>query len=237
MERLKEINKICVVGDSVLRPVIYDEEAQKYTIYKSGAVYAFEESYHIPVVNCSRFGCTIGKAFDILKKVLVSEKDFDTVLIELGGNDSDYNWDLVSENPNLPHLPHTPETDFMDILCEMIETILNEGKRPFIMNLPPIDYERYFNWIVKNDAKRAENILSFLGDKSYIYRHQELYSRMLENAALKYELYRIDVREKFLSIPHMSEYLCIDGIHPNEKGHVLIETAFSKAYAQQILHF
>lgn len=232
---MKAINSISILGDSILKGVIFDEETGRYKFLKENAVSIFENMFDITIINHSKFGCTVSKASEKLSQALAKKEDSDAYLIELGGNDCDFNWDEVAKDPFAKHIPNTPYDKFLSSVSKMVEEIIKSGKVPFIMNLPPIDYERYFNWITKNDTERQKNILAFLGDKSYIYRHQELYSRALEKVAKKYDLYTVNVRDIFLSIPCYSDYLCIDGIHPNVKGQELIEDIFAQAYKERVL--
>lgn len=236
MERLRSVDKISVLGDSILKGVIFDEVAGKYKFLKEGAVSAFENMYHIAVQNYSKFGNTVSKGLEKLNKTIVKgTDDSQVVLIEFGGNDCDYNWDNVCLNPLDEQEPNTTYSKFIETSTAMIELVLAAGKRPVVMNLPPIDYERYFKWITKGDQKREDSILKFLGEKSHLYRQQELYSRAIENVAKAKDLYVVNVRDGFLTLPRYGDYLCIDGIHPNEKGQEIIKNAFNKAYQERIL--
>lgn len=228
------LDNICVLGDSILRGVVLDEATKKYKFLKQGAVSSFENMYHISVTNYSKFGCTAKKGLEKLQQILKSDIPAEAVLIELGGNDCDYDWEAVCTDPlGAGHAPNTPYSEFVKLIRTMIEDTLKGGKRPFFMNLPPIDSDMYFSWIAKGDPVRAKNLLTFLGDKNYIYRHQEMYSRAIEHLAHEYDLYLIDIREKFLVIPKYSDFLCADGIHPNARGQELIKDAFSNAYLER----
>ncbi|WP_027398240.1 SGNH/GDSL hydrolase family protein [Anaerovorax odorimutans] len=236
MEKLKSLNKISVVGDSILKGVIYDEVAGRYKFLKQSAVSAFEKINQIAVINYSKFGSTVSKGMEKLNKFIVKgTDDSEVVLIEFGGNDCDFDWDKIFLNPFQNHYPNTSYSKFIETISDMIESVLSVGKTPVLMNLPPIDADRYFNWIVKGDENKAELLLKFLGDKNFIYRHQELYSRAIEHIAKIKDIYVINVRDKFLSIPRYSDYLCADGIHPNEKGQEVIKTAFLNAYKERVL--
>ena len=232
MQQLKELHKICVMGDSILKSVIFNEEAGRYTFMKEGAVYAFEQAHDVEVVNYAKFGCTIPKGYEKLRQVLEKGDSSEAVLIEFGGNDCDYDWDAVAAAPLAPHTPNTPYGQFTETLDRMIALVQDFGKRPFVMNLPPISHERYFQWISKGDAKRAENLLTFLKNENIIYRHQEYYSRALELAAMRHGLYIVNVRDAFLPIQDYDSYLCADGIHPNEKGQRMIQDVFARSYAE-----
>ena len=228
------LDNISVLGDSILRGVVLDEATKKYKFLKQGAVSSFEKMYQVSVTNYSKFGCTAKKGLEKLQQILKSDEPSEAVLIELGGNDCDFDWEAVCTAPEgEPHAPNTPYGEFVNLIRTIIEDTLKGGKRPFFMNLPPIDSDMYFAWIAKGDPNRAQKLLSFLGDKNYIYRHQELYSRAIEHLAHEYNLYLIDIRDKFLAIPKYSDFLCADGIHPNAKGQELIKEAFSNAYLER----
>ena len=229
------INSISVLGDSILRGVVLDEATKKYKFLKQGAVSGFEKMYNVSVTNYSKFGCTAKKGLEKLQAVLKNDAPSDGVLIELGGNDSDFDWEAICAGTVTEPVPNTPYSQFVSLIRTITEQTLKAGRRPFFMNLPPIDSERYFEWISKGDPVRAQKLLSFIGEKSYIYRHQELYSRAIEHIAKEYDLFTIDIRELFLAIPKYGDFLCGDGIHPNEKGHDLIKEAFSKAYVERVL--
>ena len=68
----------------------------------------------------------------------------------------------------------------------------------------------------------GQNILTFLGEVDFIYKWQEMYSAAIEKLAVEEKIPIIDIRSGFLNKEDYSDYLCADGIHPNEKGHLLI---------------
>lgn len=228
------INQIGVLGDSILRGVVFDEISGKYKIIKKCAVELFSLDNKVETKNYSKFGCTSKKALELLPNAL-SKCPSQAMLVELGGNDCDYNWSEVLKNPNSKHLPLVPFEEFKKNLSEIIEKIIASGKTPFVMSLPPIDADRYFNWITKGSKEQAEKLIKFLGDKSIIYRHQELYSRAIESVARQYNLFIVNVREVFLQIHKYSDYLCLDGIHPNEKGQAIIKQIFDSTYKKVVL--
>jgi len=100
---------------------------------------------------------------------------------------------------------------------------MRNGGRPVFLNLPPIDPRRYFQWASKGLNKK--NILAFLGEIETIYKWQEMYSKVIEELATDGKVPLIDIRSGFMNKKNFSYYLCADGIHPNEKGHMLISRA------------
>jgi len=232
---MKIIDNIEILGDSITRGVIWCEIAGKYKLLKGSAANLFGPSNSVTVKNHSKFGCTTEKALRLLPDILQKNDHKGIVLLELGGNDCDFDWDEVSKNPSCGHAPNVSFADFKENISAIIEQILSAGKRPVIMTLPPIDADKYFNWIAKGCAERAANLMTFLGDKNLIYRHQELYAGALEKIALKYNLYTVPVREAFLKIHKYSDYLCLDGIHLNIKGQEIMKAVCDKTYRDYLL--
>jgi len=224
------IMKIDVLGDSILKGVVLDEAAGRYRLLKNGAVNAFAQLFHLDVKNHSHFGCTAPKALANLDRTLNSGFDADTVLLEFGGNDCDFNWAEVSSDPDSEHQPNTPYEAFVETMQKMIQELIAKGITPVLMSLPPIDSFRFFDWITKPDNVDSDKVLSFIGDKDFIYRHQERYSLAITKLALTNNLPFVDVRDAFLKEKNVGACMCLDGIHPNEKGQKLIQDVFSAQY-------
>lgn len=230
----KIIEKISILGDSISKGVILDEISRKYKILKESAADLFSRENKVVVKNHAKFGCTSEKALEITRKILESETDSGIIMLELGGNDCDYNWDKVAEDPEFDHQPNVTLEKFKQNISKIIEIVKASGRDLAFMTLPPIDSEKYFNWITRGDKTRIENIQRFLGERNYIYRHQELYASALEEIATKNNIYKIPVRAGFLSIPRCGDYICDDGIHLNEMGQGVMKTIFNDTYNQYI---
>jgi acyl-CoA thioesterase-1 len=217
---------IGVWGDSVLKGVIFDELRGTYRLLTENCGNLITKALGLKILNRSRFGSTIEKGRATLEKSLRKGLDCDYLLLEYGGNDCDFNWEEVSQDPKLPHQPNTPIERFKANLQEMVDLIRNHGITPLLMSLPPIHAERYFEFIVSRGLDR-ENIMSFLGDCQQIYRFHEMYSLAVTGIAHRNQCAYIPMREAFLAERDMPSLLCSDGIHPNERGHQLMERVFS----------
>jgi len=211
---------ICIFGDSVAKGVIYDEAKNKYVYLKNCFVNMFAQKTNLPVTNYARFGCTIEKGVEILNKHKDELCSFSHTVLEFGGNDCDLNWSEISCAPHETHLPKVPLQQFQEIYLKMISIIKSAGSVPVILSLPPLDSERFFKWVSK--GLNCENILKFLGDVEAIFKWQESYSNAIKNLAKKHSIQFIDIRDAFIKEGAYSDFLCSDGMHPNEKGHALI---------------
>lgn len=227
---MSKISSVSIWGDSILRGVIFDAAASKYRLLKDSAVALFTKNFPVFIKNNARFGCTAPRALPMIQKAMDSGESADLVLFEFGGNDCDYRWDEVSLDPDADHQPNTPIEEFSDTLYQMVLAVQTSGRYPIMMSLPPIDATRYFDFITSPANVDPARVLTFLTDKEHIYRHQERYSNAVCRVAANRNIPLIDVREKFLTQKNLCDFLCLDGIHPNEKGQGLINAVFSEQY-------
>lgn len=221
----KMIKHIEVWGDSVLKGVIYDENRHKYKRLEQNTALNKMVELGMDVKNNTKFGMTAPKARDLMMRSLEKGVDAEMAIIEFGGNDCDFKWAEIAEHPEMEHLPNTTLEVFKSCITEMVQALRKKGIKPVLMTLPPIHSEKYFAWVTRGLNQQA--ILSWLGDKELIYRHHESYSLMLMKLAKSLSCDLIDVRYPFLLKRDYYNYLCEDGIHPNEKGHGIINQTFS----------
>ena len=217
----RQINKIYIFGDSILKGVMYNKARSRYVICKENR---FEpiETKGIMINNYSQMGYTASCGFEYMKsKINRDNCDANTlVIIEFGGNDSDHKWKEVSRNPEAEHLPITSRKELKNIYSQMIDYVSELGASVVCCNLIPICSEKYMNWI-SQDLSR-ENILKWLGDEDILYRWQETYNKVIEQIAVNKGVELIDIRTPFLLSHEFENMIGDDGIHPSDSGHKII---------------
>lgn len=214
------MKKIQVVGDSLLKGVIYDETLKKHVLLKdNGISKLIDEGYNI--INDAKFGLTIKKARRIIEG---GDLDSDSIILEVGGNDCDFNWDEVSENPHLDHQAKTPIDVFEQSLIDLVTFIMDHDIKPILVSIPPLDDTLFFDFICQNRNKA--NILTFLGDINQIYKHQKQYSDVISRVAKMLNLTCIPLREIIESNGSYQTMYCLDGMHLNKDGQEIIYKAF-----------
>ncbi len=228
---MKSIRSISIFGDSILRGVVLNEKTRRYSVSDSIGMDSIAGMFSLSVTNHSRFGCTIDRGYDYIKKHIERGCGADAFLLELGGNDSDFKWPEIAANPDAEHLPNTPLERFVEVYREIIEFLREHRILPVITNLPPLIPERYLDWICRDGLDR-ESILHWLGSTSTIYRYQENYSKSIEKLAGETGCPLVDLRGAFLKHRRIDEYYCGDGIHPNKSGQGIIRGALLDAINQ-----
>ena len=209
-----------VFGDSILKAVLYENGKYRMNMEPERE---FSAESGIQIHNYARFGCTIRKAIRWIRRDCEeSGKPEDSVVLEFGGNDCDYDWARISQNPVLRIQCKTPPEEFAALYREALALIRQSGRRPVAMTLPPIHSLRYLNFVCKNGLLK-ENLLRWLGDAGAIGRRQRLYSELALQVAREEQAEVIDLRAAFpQDETALAELLCEDGIHPNQKGQARI---------------
>lgn len=222
------MSSFCVLGDSVAKGIVLDKVTEKYITSKNSCVELFKDMTGSPVKNLSHFGSTIVRATKLFYRHEKDLNPLDQVVLEFGSNDCDFQWAEIAENPDKVHLPNVPLDLFASKYSSLIDLMRDKGLSPIITNLSPIQAQKFFQWISRGLDKDA--ILHWLKDIEHIYRWQERYSIAVHEIAILKRVPFINIRKQFLEPHDLSEYLCEDGMHPNEKGHQLIANALCHSY-------
>lgn len=213
-----ERKNIVVWGDSLAEGVVWDAARGRYARVSPTAVQVAGETLGISIENHAHFGYTAPKGRTLLSRDL--EKGFlcDTAVIEFGGNDCNFDWAAIADDPNGTHLPATTPAAFEETLKEMVDDLRAAGVKPILTTLPPINAERYFRFL-SGDRLNAANILKWLGDVQQIYRFQEMYSLLVEKVARLCSVALLDLRRRCLAErTFTNSMLCADGLHLTPEG-------------------
>ena len=228
------MKKITIWGDSVLKGVVLEEGKDRYSLLKNSSIELTKRELDVDIKNNSKFGLTVTKAMRLIQKSLSKDELPNYALVELGGNDCDYNWKEISENPDGEYFPNTPLPKFIGSINNIIENFRKNGIEPILTNLPPLSSQKYFDWFGKNGLN-TDNIKRWMGDINRIYKHQETYSLALMDIANRQKCDLIDIRTPIILEGNTDDFICEDGIHPNEKAHKLMADTFINYISDRII--
>lgn len=212
---------VVVMGDSIARGVIYDEEKKTYGLLLENFTNIVREKMKGAVYNAAKYGSTIVEGIDRVQQDVLRRKP-DIVLIEFGGNDCDFHWDAIAEDPSKQFQPRTDCATFSEKLMALVEHLTSMNIIPVLVSLPPLDPAKYFEWISRNEESAKQNIIRFIGDLSQIYSWHERYNAAILRVAEQTKTRLIDIRSAFLVNENYTQLICRDGIHPNKGGHRVI---------------
>lgn len=215
---MDSVEKIVVWGDSIAKGVVWNAQRGRHGYCACPAARVAEERLGVTVVNRAHFGYTVLQGMERMENDLDGGIGCDAALLEFGGNDCNFDWAAISENPDAPHEPATPPAVFLRTLRGMVSRLLEAGIRPVLTTLPPIDAEKYFRFFV-GARLSAANILKWLGDTQQIYRFHEMYSLLVERVGREFQVRVLDLRTRCLMHKeYFRSMLCGDGLHPTEEG-------------------
>ena len=221
--------KLVALGDSIIKGVLVQSEGERsrYSLADKSIVECCAEKLGGESLNLGKMGCTIEAGERILNRCLDKMSGAQYVLLEYGGNDSDYNWQEIAEAPEKEHFPRTRLEVFEQVYERVINKIKAMGAIPLVLSLPPMDAERYFAFFSQKweEGFRA-NVMRWLGGSTNtIMSGHELYNLATMRVAQRTGTQWIDVTSGLLKDHNYRAYLCDDGIHPNERGHRMIAEA------------
>jgi lysophospholipase L1-like esterase len=226
------VRNVAIFGDSILRGIQLDSETSRYCVHNTINMEQISNKYSVLIDNFSMFGCTIKKGYERLQKRLEKQL-FNIAVIEYGGNDCDFNWQEISDQPYSHHIPNTPLDIFACTYRQIIGTLKAKCIEPLLITLPPLEPQKFFDWFCR-DLNKA-NILKWLGSVNTIYRFQESYSKMIETIARETKTRLVDLRGAFLDHFHIENLLCEDGTHPNTDGQKVITDAFLNFSTERVI--
>lgn len=213
-----ENSSLHVLGDSILKGVVFDDLRSRYVILRDNCITALSKLLPVPTVNHARMGQTAPEAERALEPDDLAPGGL--ALIEFGGNDCDMPWKEIASHPDREYQAKTPLPQFVAALERLVCRVRSAGMFATLVIPTPLDADRYFRWISRNLNPSA--ILSYLGDVQRIYRWQERYANAVAETAAKLQCPLINLRKAFLEHPRFCDLLCVDGIHPNARGHEIM---------------
>lgn len=223
------LRKVCGFGDSIMKGIVIDNENSntetvKYKISNMGFAARCCRNLGIEVENFARFGSTVNQGMKYVNRYADRIKEADYVIFEYGGNDCNYNWADIAENPDDVHTPAVPLHSFVEHYSALIDEVRGLGARPVLLSLPILDPVKFFKHLSK--GLNSENILRWLNGSIFtLDRWHERYNMEIFRLGLSRRVPVIDITSVFLERRNHADFLCDDGIHPNDEGHALIEGA------------
>ncbi len=212
---------VTVFGDSIGKGVFTD--GGRIEVLKDNAVNLFESWRGIKVDNKSGYGQSLKRLCEkgvIDKYIETLDKTAENVaVIELGGNDADFEWKQVALTPREAHFPKTRVEEFSSLYGDVLKKLAAAGVRPVVCTIVPVSSERYFDNVITKLCDGEKVLEFFNGDVNTIHRHQEMFNNEILKNSYRAGVDVIDLRKEFLDTNEFESFICKDGIHPNALGH------------------
>ncbi len=232
-EKLKKNLILCGFGDSILEGIIHDAQTNKYQILKDSFVNLSKQELNIIWKNFARHGSTVVEGEKAFLSHLSYVKNCDYIVFSFGSNECNHDWDAVCQYPHKKHGPHLSLSEFHTRYIHLIQLTQKQGKVPLLLSMPPIDAERFFEYISQGRNKKC--ILKVMdGTTERAHTFHMMYNLEIFKIALECNVPVIDITTYFFKQKNYRDFLCDDGVHPNLKGHTLIAEAVRDFYKKYI---
>jgi lysophospholipase L1-like esterase len=212
------LTKVVCLGDSITKGKVWNENERRPYITENSYPIILKKLMNVDVVNNGICDITSEEMLHNMSSKLNIDKG-SLVIVEVGGNDCNFNWKEVKKNPDREHDAIIPLECFKNNLQKIIDIIYSYGAVPVLSTLPPLDDVRYYNLLKKIFG---EGIKKWIDCTDGIFRWQERYSNMVKSVAESTGTFLIDVRKSFLDTQDYKKLISFDGLHPNEEGYMLI---------------
>ncbi|MBP1937192.1 lysophospholipase L1-like esterase [Paenibacillus sediminis] len=183
-----------------------------------------ENEANVTVINKGIFNDNSDSLLSRLNKDVIEESP-DYAIVAIGGNDCNFKWDEVAENPDKEHQPIVPIERYLDNIKTMISLIKKSNITPIVITLPPLDPVRYYQSIAKTYGNSVSHWISTLGG---IEHWHGLYNRSLNKIVDELEVIKIDVRTAIKQAGDLFDLISEDGIHLTSEGYKALSTEVYK---------
>lgn len=229
--------KYIIFGDSVGKGIIFEDN--KLKVCDNNAVNIVSKYLDQTIENRSVYGQTMQRLYTkrmvdtFIEESKKSHIEDITFILELGNNDSDFEWNNFTEANYLTQQAKTSLVNFDQMYDETIKKIQRNGYNVIVCSPTPLIAEWYFHNVIKQ-RYNGEVIMKFFGnDVSNIQRTQEAYNIKVLEVAYRNKCRVLDLRSDLLLLKNFSDYMCADGIHPNEMGYKVIATSIIRQLSQR----
>lgn len=226
--------KFVGLGDSIVKGVLMTQEENGkvcYSLSDNNIVDRVGARVRVDVLNLGKMGCTVETGERILQRHVEKLSGTEYIMLCFGGNDSDYDWRAIANNPAAEHKPKTSLDSFECVYARVINMVKELGYRPLILTLPPMDAQKYFDFFSSTfSTEQKKNVLGWLKGsvKTILYGH-DLYNEALKRISASTDTQLIDITTP---LGDGKKYLCEDGIHPNLLGQDAIAKIVENAILQ-----
>ena len=224
--------RIAALGDSITKGVVLNDQ-NRYSAAEQSFLDILSSELDLRVDNYGKFGCTVSYGNSVIERHAADIADSDYTFIEYGGNDCDFDWIKIAQDPHGEHKARTPLEEFTEELTSLVAKIKELGSVPVLITLPPILSDTYFSFLSRSMSdEQKNNIKEWLGgDVGIITRWHESYNRALFQVANQTRTQIIDITTPFDTFRgDLTSLYCADGIHPNARGHKLIAHTIINMY-------
>lgn len=233
------MRKVVLLGDSIAKGVIRDNPSARYHVSPFSFAKNCERMMNLQIDNRAHFGSTVQQGLVTVHRLENKIAEADEAWLLFGGNDS--NMDLGHIDDSSLEITYQPKADlkeFQQQYSELITRVQALGAKVTLLSLPPFALRKF----IKNIQQSIRTPMGKCKWQRFIHRKpetlsnwHEMYNLSVFKLAHRRQIPIIDITTPFLKENNCELYFCDDGIHPNDRGHLLITSAVTQARPDLVL--
>jgi lysophospholipase L1-like esterase len=149
--------RIAALGDSITKGVVLNDQ-NRYSAAEQSFLDILSSELDLRVDNYGKFGCTVSHGNSVIERHTADIADSDYTFIEYGGNDCDFDWMKIAQDPRGEHKARTPLEEFTEELSSLVAKIKELGSVPILITLPPILSDTYFSFLSRSMSDEQKTI-------------------------------------------------------------------------------
>jgi len=217
--------KMIFYGDSIIRGKTWPQNSLVSFDTENNFVkycQSYLDSLDMEIINKGKNGLTSDIACKELDNEVVKHNP-NYLVLEIGGNDCNFNWKEVNKNPYLNHPPALSINDLATNLNSIIDRLRENFITVILLTPPPLDEKKYLKLL---NQSFGNNIDFFIKTKGGIAAWHKKYVEKIRTVALEREIFLIDIYGEFEKADSQEHLVSLDGLHPTEKGYQLMAKKF-----------
>jgi len=217
----KQIKSVSVIGDSLLKGIIYNENKNIYNVLENNCISLLEEESNLNINNYSICGLNIDNLNKYFKLVLNKSKD-EIIILEIGSDS--FEQDLLTND----FKPLYTIGKFNRILKKIIKTTKKENRNIVLTTIPYISNSKFYRFV--SGKKGVRNQKGILEINNFI----EEINNLIKKLSKKYNVLLIDLNRGINS--YDEDLYSIDGKYLSSKGHKILKNIFMENFNKSSIY-
>lgn len=217
----KQIKSVSVIGDSLLKGIIYNENKNIYNVLENNCISLLEEESNLNINNYSICGLNIDNLNKYFKLVLNKSKD-EIIILEIGSDS--FEQDLLTND----FKPLYTIGKFNRILKKIIKTTKKDNRNIVFTTIPYISNSKFYRFV--SGKKGVRNQKGILEINNFI----EEINNLIKKLSRKYNVLLIDLNRGINS--YDEDLYSIDGKYLSSKGHKILKNIFMENFNKSSIY-
>ena len=217
----KQIKSVSIIGDSLLKGIVYNENKNIYNVLENNCISLLEEENNLNINNYSICGLNINNLNKYFNIVLNKSKD-EIIILEIGSDS--FEQDLLTND----FKPLYTIGKFNKILKKIVKISQKNNRNIIFTTIPYISNNKFYRFV--RERKCIRNQKSILEINNFI----EEINNLIKKLSKKFNISLIDLNRCINSFDE--DLYSIDGKNLSGKGHRVLKNIFIENFNKSSIY-